>query len=409
MNDIIPGDVLLEKVNLIGSDGKRIVSIKPQVKFIDLYESVMSPVLYGEMLVADSIDLLRGFPIIGEEKVELEFHTPTLDPISVTLNVFAIENIHVTSDKKLKTYKLRLVSEEAMTNAKLLINRKFTKENQNNITDILKSDLKTSKDIKTSPTKGVDTQLITNITPFQAIDKFRLRSVSLKYSSSSFVFYEDRKGFKFITLEEMIDKNKGQSSKKHFVYDSSNIVTDIRRLNARHMIGWRDIKHTNTIDKIQSGSLNTVVTRLDMVTGDVVNFETGNESFATTGSAAAAGTSKFNRQYGQSTSRSFLVPYNSAGDELFIAEKIGPLHSFVDKITQNIANAQIYGDSDITVGDLISCAIATGSGLTEGGSFSQTTETNYLISKVRHMIVCGNRPYYTQSLELINNSYDYDH
>ncbi len=90
MNDIIPGDVLLEKVDMISSDGKRTVTIKPQAKLISLYESIMSPVLYAEIMMADAVDLLRGFPIIGEEKVELEFSTPTLKTINVKLNVYAI-------------------------------------------------------------------------------------------------------------------------------------------------------------------------------------------------------------------------------------------------------------------------------------------------------------------------------
>jgi hypothetical protein len=406
MNDIIPGDVLLEKLNLISSDGSRTVTIKPQVKVISFYESIMSPTLYAELFVVDSIDLLRGFPIIGEEKVELEFRTPTLTTISVTLNVFTIEDVVVSSDQKSKTYRLRLCSEEVFTNAKLLINRKFTKENYNNVKDIITSDLQSKKDVRLSVTKGVDQQLITNITPFEAIDKIRNRSVSIKYPSSSYTFFEDRWGYRFCTLEEMIENNKTRTTTKNFVYDASNIVTDIRKCTARHIIGWKKIKNQNTVDKIQSGSLNTKVQRIDFVTGDVKEFVTGNEDFATTG-APAAGTSKFNQQYGQTTSRTFLVPYNSAGDELFIAEKIGPLHSFVDKITQNIVHAYIFGDSDIYIGDLIGATILTGSGLTEGGSFSKASEANYLVAKIRHIIVNGDRPQYTQSLELINNQYDY--
>lgn len=406
MNDIIPGDVLVEKINLITSDGSKTITIKPQVKFISIYESIMSPVLYGELLIVDAIDLLRGFPIIGEEKVEIEFSTPTLAPITLNLRVFHVSNISIDSDQKLKSYTLHLTSEEAFKNASLLINRKFTKENHANIKDILVSDLATEKKLEASTTKGIDTQLITNITPLQAIDRMRLRSVSPKYLSSSFVFFEDRWGFKFITLEEMIEKNKGKSAQKHFVYDASNLITDIRKINARHMIGWKAIKHTNTIDKIQSGSLNTKVLVPDMVTGDVTEYVSGNQEFETTGPDAAAGTAKFNQAYGQTTSRTFMVPFNSADEKVFIAEKIGPLQSFVDKITQNIAHVHIYGDSDIFVGDLLSASVSTGSGLTEGDS-SKAIEANYLVAKVRHMIILGDRPIYTQSLELVNNSYDY--
>jgi hypothetical protein len=322
------------------------------------------------------------------------------------MNVFAVENIVVSEDQKMKTYRLRLCSEEVLTNAQMLINRKLTKENYNNVKDILTSDLQTKKDIRLSVTKGVDEQLITNITPFEAIDKLRLRSVSMTYPSSSYVFFEDRWGYRFCTLEEMIANNKGRTTQKQFVYDASNIITDVRKCTARHIISWKKLKSQNAVDKIQSGSLNTKVQRIDFITGDVKEFITGNEQFASTGSPSA-GTSLFNKQYGQSTSRTFLVPYNSAGNELFIAEKIGPLHSFVDKVTQNIVHAQIYGDSEIYIGDLLGTTVLTGSGLTEGGSFEQYAEANYLVAKIRHMIINGDRPQYTQSFELINNSYDY--
>lgn len=406
MKDIIPGDVLVEKIDLISSDGSKTITIKPQVKFISLYESIMSPVLYGELLVVDAIDLLRGFPIIGEETLELEFNTPTLKPISLKMRVYHISNVTVDKDQKMKSYTLHITSEEAFKNASLLINRKFTKENHINIEEILSTDLETEKQAVYSESKGIDTQLITNITPFQAIDRMRLRSVCKRFKSSSFCFFEDRTGFNFITLEEMIAKGKSMTADKHFVYDASNLVTDIRKVSARHMIGWRALKHTNTIDKIQSGSLNTKVQQIDMVTGDVVQYETGNESFETTGKDPAAGTTKFNQMFGQTTSRTFMVPFNSADEKVFIAEKMGPLQSFVDKVSQNISHAHIYGDSDISLGNVISASISTGSGLTAGG-MSKGTEANYLVTKVRHMIVNGDRPLYTQALELVNNSYDY--
>lgn len=407
MKDIIPGDIIIEKINLISSDGARVVTIAPQAKFISLYESVMSPTLYGEILMVDSVDLHRGFPIIGEEKVELEFYTPTLKPITVKMNVFAVENLNVSSDGKKKTYTLRLCSEEVLTNAKLLINRRLVKENYNNIQDILKSDLQTKKDIRLSVSKGVDEQLITNLTPFEAIDKLRLRSVSMKYLSSSYVFFEDRWGYRFVTLEEMIDNNRTRTTQKHFVYDASNIVTDVRKCTARHIIGWKPLKQNNTVDKIQSGSLNTKVQGVCMTTGDIIENISGNEDFVTTGKNPSAGSSAFNQQYGQTTSRTFLVPYGTTDTDKFIAEKIGPLHSFVDKVTQNLVHTHIYGDSDIYIGDLVGATVVTGSGLTEGGSFEKASETNYLVTKIRHMIINGDRPQYTQSLELLNNSYDY--
>lgn len=408
MSEIVPGDVTIQKINLISSDGSKNITIKPQVKYISVYESVLSPVLYAEMILADAIDLLRGFPIIGEEKIELEFETPTLKPISLKMNVFQITDVNVGPDQKMKTYKLHLVSQEAFDNEGLFVNRKFTEENENNISNVMITDLKTTKPVTLAKTKGIDVQLITNQSPLQAIDKFRLRAVSLKYLSSSFVFYEDRNGFHFITLEEMIDNNKGKTSNKHFVYDASNIITDITKLQPRHIIGWKVLHDTNTISKIQSGTLRTDVISWDIISSDIVNYLTGNDPFASTGENSADGSSGFNREYGQTTARQFLVPYDSAGEETFIAEKIGPLHGFVDKITQNLVHCHIYGDSDIELGDLLGATISTGTGLTsDSGSASAGAETNYLVTKIRHILVNGNRPMYTQSLELVNNSYDY--
>lgn len=407
VKDFRPGDVTIEQCEMVSIDGKRRFDLLPQLRNIDLYESLFRPIMYGELIIQDGINLLKGFPILGEEIITLKFNTPTFKSVDTKLCVYNVGEVEVADGNRSQMYTLRVCSPELLTNATTRISKRFNNQIDATVKTLISDNLKTQKNITTEQTRGIDDHLVTNLTPLQVIDKLRHRAVSAKNASSSFVFYENVDGFHFVTLEQLIANGRGKVADKAFFYDDS-VLQKVEQVQFRNIIAMEQPQQQNTVDKIQAGGMNNVVRKFDIITGTVndIKFKSTEyeDIFKKTGDTPRQSTSSFTKQYGEKPAKQFFVPYDSTA-ETFVPEKVGILHGFVEKITQNIVNIHIWGDSTITIGNLINCSFTAASGMT-GDTTKRTVSNNYLVSKVRHMILNSGRPVYSQSLECIGNSYD---
>lgn len=406
-NEFKPGDVDIISVMLYSDDGCRQYDLIQQCQHIDIYESILSPIIYAELFIVDSNDLLREFALIAEERVEMEFKTPG-SPSSnfYSLRVKSINNTTVDAQQKSKSYTLILVSPELIADAKTKVDRKFESEISSSIKIILKDYIKTTKAMEIEPTKGIDNVLLSKMGPFMSIDKLRRRAVSKKYISSSFVFFENKRGYNFTTLERLFDMNKDCVCDKVFFVDS-NVKENVETINFRNIIGYRQITFADSIDKIMFGGLNNTVGSIDFTTGDLGIHNYQNTRYQDKfklidDNTIGQNTSLFEKTHGQTTKINMLVPYDSARNESFLPEKLSILQAFTQKITQNLVHIHIYGDNEITAGDVIGCNFPEGVGTTkENVGVDRLSSGNFLVSKLRHIISFGAKPTYTQSAELI--------
>ena len=250
--------------------------------------------------------------------------------------------------------------------------------------------------------------------PFQAIDFHRKRAVSKKYESSSYVFFENKRGFNFCTIEYLLDSGSSQEkiNDKRFVLDTPN-NTNIRNLSYRNIIALNNISLADNTTKMTSGSLNMRVKRFDLLTGTVevssyVNKEQQSKFKFSSKTATPINTSFFEDRYGKTPAISLLVPYSSEFQENYIGGSLGAKHSYVNKLDQNLFYAHINGDTEITVGDVITIDVPSTDGGTAGGGKDRLLQGNYLISKLRHIVksLSGLQRSHTMSIELIKGSYE---
>lgn len=409
MKDFKPGNVLIDECSLTSKDGQRSYDIRRQARHIDIYESILQPMIYGEIIVADSIGLLRGFPILGEETLHIKFRTPTLTVIDLKLSVYSISNIEPSDNNKLNMYTLKLCSPELLTNATQLMNKRYKNQISTTIRNIVSTELKSKKTIQVEATRGIDDHLISHLTPMETIDKFRHRAVSPTNASSSYLFFENPQGYHFKTLEGLIRAGKTKVADKVFFHDD-NLDIKVSQIRFRDILDYKEIVDQDSIEKLHSGSFLNVVNKFDILTGNLKKVIYKNELFenvfVNTADTPKNNTAAFKNEHGKTPARQFLVPFSSEHDEDYIGEKVGILHAFVEKVVQNIMIMLIYGDSSITIGDVITCSFSLVNGLT-GTAGSKQVTNNYLVSMVRHQITLFDRPVYLQSLQLLNSSLAY--
>jgi len=412
-DDFHPGDVNVIDIILMSEDSQRAYSLMSQAVTIDIYESIMSPVIWADIQISDSSGLLQSFPIIGEEYIKIVFGTPmSPSTASYLLRVNSVNNKQVTQNSRKITYTLQCCSAELMKSVKQHISIKKTDTIQDIVLSIFDEYIKTDKPVFVDTTTGIEEISISGFTPFQAIDMLRQRAVSNRYQSSSFCFYESRYGYHFTTLERYLEDGaniveKGETDKVFF-YDTVRHES-IDNVTYRNIIAYNMISFGDSITKVSQGGLTNEVQQFDMITGDVrkVTYtdNIGADAFKSSSQTSSSGQStSFTRQHGGTATITRLVTTRSDTGSSDLAEKLSKSQAFAQKLSQNITQVHIYGDAELSIGDVIKLTLPSGIDTTTGrNTISRLDSGTYTITKIRQMITMGDRPVYSQALELIKH------
>lgn len=401
------GDLTHSKITITSIDGSKSVDMTNQCHSIDIFESIISPIVKAELHVYDAIDLLQTFPIQGEEYVEFSFKTSTLEKdVKCKFVVVSVDQISIDQSNRSKSYVIKLTSEELYNSQKQLVQKKYKQTTVDIVKDILKTNLSTKKTLYNDATKGIEDITLVHKKPFQALDLLRRRAVSTKYKSSSFCFYESliHPGYYFRTLESIFNAsapNVGDRQYKYFTNTSESILIS----NFRNILSYEHVNLAATVNQIQHGGLRNRVTSLDLVTGKLDNYDYTNEQYQKIDAKGQdLHTGSFASKYGDDIATWYFTAIDSSLPHYELPEKIGQLQGFIQNIVSSLLHIHVYGDSGTGVGDVISVNLPDAVGSTAPAS-SKMISGNYLIAKCRHMLVFGKYKNYTQSMELIKGSY----
>lgn len=213
--------VLVTSVN--GTD----YQIKDLVQGVDVYESLSSPYIKCELLIADASNMIELIPIIGQEKVKIIIKDLiTNNVIDRTYYVSSIQN-YVKGNNQASVYSLKLVTEEYMMNSLSLVSQAFTGQISASIDLILKNYLNTKTKV-TETTSGDYRLIVPNWNPYKAIDWLVRRSTTA--NGYPFCFYETFKdGLYFESYDTLFKK---PVFNKYTHRSSSNAKDDVSQTGA---------------------------------------------------------------------------------------------------------------------------------------------------------------------------------
>jgi hypothetical protein len=195
----------LSSVVLLNSIGQ-IIDIKFQTQDLNIYQDIFSNSLSGELLVVDSLNIPTAFSLHGTEYVYIKLSTPGFKAIDRIFRIYKISEYGLRNLNSVE-YTIHFCSEEFVLNQQTRISKSYKNiKNSQIVVDILKNQLKISderlKDCAIEETKGVQSLIVPNMKPFEAINW--LSSFSINNSlSSAFVFFETQFGFNFRSLESL--------------------------------------------------------------------------------------------------------------------------------------------------------------------------------------------------------------
>ena len=211
------GDVSIDKVKIITAKGFY-QDVGAQVINVQFYEDLFAPFITGSLILKDSLDLVNLFPFIGEEYLELEISTPTLDKNNIKgkYYIYKMTNREMSGDKSV-VYQLHFISVEAVVDLNKKTSRVFGDKISKMIEPFIKDKtfgLESDKKVFIEETLN-NTKYISNYwTPIENIMHLADTAINTN-RSPSYVFFENRDGFYFISLEKLYTAGVFQD----FVYD----------------------------------------------------------------------------------------------------------------------------------------------------------------------------------------------
>lgn len=377
---------------------------------VDIYESILSPGVIAEIIIADSTGIFSSF---NNEKIKISFTTfEDSPPIEYTFKIIKTGNSKSPENEKAVVFKLTCVSEEVYLASNIknlpLVRSKDVLAEEAVIS--MMDALKTEKDIHAEKTTGLHSVSSANKRPFEFIEFVRKIAVSSKHKASAFVFFENKYGYHFKCLETLVEEGKGKIGDKVYIYHNFANM-DVTGSNWRTIIGAKQLQVGNESVAGLVGGNKNVSTQFDVITGEFVRYDldasASFESVSMNDDSVWITTERMSEY--QDDGRQAVVIYDSSSDKHQVAEKDNYLPYYISKFLTVIQHITVYGDSTVTVGDIIKVRFPERTGLTTGNDnpsteLDQNLSGNYMICKCRHILTfAGDSPTYFQAFEIVKD------
>ena len=201
------GEVFIDEVTIITNKGF-IQTITNQVVGIEIFEDVFSNLVTGNISVRESHDFLNLFPLVGEETLRISVRTPGFKDdkaIHREFYIYKMDNRFRAHDNE-TFYNLQFISKEGLID----LNKKISKTYSGIISDSVKNivvssdGLETKKPYNIEPTSNTTKHTSNFWSPLKNINYLCETAINSN-GSPSYVFFENKNGLNFVSLESMYE------------------------------------------------------------------------------------------------------------------------------------------------------------------------------------------------------------
>lgn len=284
------------------------VSVVSGITGLLYYESILQDSVRATVTFADTGNTindktaLEGLPIVGQEKVYVEFHDNNENKLKMTLYVNKVTPMSNDTTKSL--VQLDLTSKEFIMNEKVRLNERFDGKISEHVKKILTDPnyLGTEKKVDVEETSNNYNFIGNNRKPYYVMNWLSKKSVSAKNQkqgdSAGYFFYETYNGFFFKSIDGLL----AQEKKKSIIFNQS---PDGRgeKIPKGYDLKALDFKKDNAVNiqnKLQMGAFSTRTVLFDPFTCyyEVITptAEQKKSSYKTAGKDLPVLNKEFNRQ-----------------------------------------------------------------------------------------------------------------
>lgn len=261
-------DYLVKEIILYSLDSGQGVEISALMVELNLYDSIFTPTISGNIIIEDSLGLIEKLPIVGNESITVVLEKPGTDGSIKFEKTFRIYKL---SDRKPKTnlteaYTLHFCSYQQIFSEQMKISKGYKfKTIHYMITDIVQNELQVPNDSKyfIEATSGNMNLTIPNLAPLNACTWLAKRSLNSEKIPSYLFFESLNDGFVFSSLETLFNTFDTGLTYSH------NIQTAGSAEEADKLFGvnYSEIEQGfNIISGIQNGIYASTNYGIDLVT-----------------------------------------------------------------------------------------------------------------------------------------------
>lgn len=396
------GKYILNSLTLVS--GSRSLDISKIVALADIYESILSPTPVIVMNIIDGQGLLSGF-ILTEAKVRISFTTyEESNPVDYTFVIISA-SVSENVEARNKLIVLTGVSEETAKSKTMIEPITIKKIESSNIVKAYLDKLDTKKPYFFERTRGLYSYDMSNVTPFEAIDIVRHSAMSSEYNGHAFVFFENKNGYHFKSIEKLIDEGLKSVGDKMYIH-SPVAKSSPESNSSRNILAYKVMPTHSAYVSAMIGGFFNKVKMVDLKTGEATLYETKakNLTFKSLNNGSFTFSAEEIEKYGGKEAKIELRMYNPDTENHQYGEKLNQLPYFMSGFLNTILTMTTFGDSTVTIGDVIACKIPKNTGLTVGASDDDLILSgNYLVCKCRHTLNFNENAEYLQSFELIKD------
>lgn len=331
--------------------------------------------------------------------------------------MYSIDGQSAAPTTKGSIYTLKGVSAFHFYNASTIVSKSYKTVVSDIVEEIL-TDMSDKTGIKSriniEKTKGMVPITIPRLSPFSAIDFLRQRSVSAENpSGGAYVFFMNQYGMHFKSVENLLKEGKQQVASKKFIY-SPDTKSDKERsaYSFRNIINYTHLSKFDSIEKLQSGHINTEVQHFDIFTKEsgstITKLSEKMGTFVSAdGKARISSSPQYIQKYDDSTRSKMFIPKDSSRGDDFLDASLGVKNSYSALLNQNVVRVLVPGDNYLSVGDVVELSLPETSGTTERKSKDRMNSGNYLVTKLRHLITMeeGGKPKHLVSMDCAKVGY----
>ena len=404
------GDVQLKQIILSSLNGQ-IANITNQVILIEIYEDLFSSFTTLSIVIRESVDYINLFPFVGEEYVDVDIVTPTMDQhIKGRFYIYKITDREYTSEREV-VYAMKCIAEEFITDANTKISKAFSGNVSESAFKILGKDgFDTKKKLNVEATSNTSKFTANFWTPSKCLNYLATNAINAS-GSPSYLFYENRDGFNFRSIDSLLSappyhKFIKDNYTRTSIGNSTQTTKDPKE-DYKRIIEFSVPVLTDYINEIQSGRLKS-----RLITHDILTKKYTVKDYSVKKDPSPPTLLNPNPAYSK------YATANNSSTMLFMPRYYGNFTNFSDVTNTKIVqkrmsffqglnkykiNIQVFGRTDYTVGQVVEVNVPKVTQITKRDTDPRDNilSGNYLISAISHII---NRENHTCNIELIKNS-----
>lgn len=415
-----PSQCLITNISIKTQQNKVINQDSKLLEFfgsLDIYENIFNPFITADLSIVDGANFIETYNISGNEDFEIEFiGYGNKQPLRYTFKIVELLTNIPVSNLRARQVVLRLASKEFLVDCSTSIAKSYNVGTKEIVTDIIKSFLKSDKSLFVEGVKSTPLIYIPYLSPFKAIDFIRQRIVSEKYKSSSFLFFENSKGYNFTTVEGIIESETKNNPQQFF--QSESISENIKNggsssdIDSHHLFFNYTVQSSfNLVSTFKNGGMRTNVTQFDLTTKEYKSktfFNNPSSSIFvdTTSNKNPLLTRQVFQEYSQNSNKPLFLPYSKYKDTTnqtsnFVYDTVAERLCFSSLFTQEQTYINIPGNTLINAGSVIYLKVPRYNALQSKKDSNEMSSGYYLVTACKHTVTNADTAKFDTHLELM--------